>query len=270
VERSGSELPVVYESPWRALGRDLLAVTASCGLALRRLWRRQWQGDLPLPAFWPRRQATLFWPAVLLLAVVLLTLAGSVTVRQWRPTGAQGPAIDPFPAPVEAGEGSREEAAVAFDSAAAMVSAAAGETTPEREPEPEPEPEPQNDVPGSRGTSTLSSSPILLPPGFSDDSGLVLSAPASGAATLLTLRISAAFQTLPEGERQRLAQQWWQQALGLGYEQLRLLGPGGAAVGRTAVVGGGMILLDSFDAGGSDAAGDSGGAVGTTDRSRSR
>ena len=268
MERSGSELPVVYESPWRALGRDLRAVAASCGLALRRLWRRQWQGDLPLPAFWPRRQATLFWPAVLLLAVVLLTLAGSVTVRQWRPAGAQGPAIDPFPAPVEAGEGSREEAAVAIDSAAAMDSAAAGETTPEREQEPEQEP--QNDVPGRRGTSTLSSAPVLLPPGFSNDSGLVLSAPASGAATLLTLRISAAFQTLPEDKRQRLAQQWWQQALGLGYEQLRLLGPGGAAVGRTAVVGGGMILFDSFNAGESDAAGDSGGAVGSPDRSRSR
>ncbi|MCX5932615.1 MAG: hypothetical protein NTW83_12535 [Cyanobacteria bacterium] len=266
MERSGSELPVVYESPWRALRRDLRAVAASCGLALRRLWRRQWQGDLPLPAFWPRRQATLFWPAVLLLAVVLLTLAGSVTVRQWRPAGAQGPAFDPFPAPVNAGEGSREEAAVAFDSAAAMDSAAAGETPPEREPEPEP----QNDVPGTRDASTLSSAPVGLPPGFSDDSGLVLSAPASGGATLLNLRISAAFHTLPEGERQRLAQQWWQQALGLGYEQLRLLEPGGAAVGRTAVVGGGMILLDSFNAGGSDAAGEPGGAVGTADRSRSR
>lgn len=270
MERSGSELPVVYESPWRALGRDLRAVAASCGLALRRLWRRQWQGDLPLPAFWPRRQATLFWPAVLLLAVILLTLAGSVTVRQWRPAGAQGPAIDAFPAPVEAGESSREEAALAFDSAAA------GETTPEREPEPElgretePKPDPQNDVPGTGDASTLSSAPVGLPPGFSDDSGLVLSAPASGGATLLNLRISAAFQTLPEGERQRLAQQWWQQALGLGYEQLRLLEPGGAAVGRTAVVGGGMILLDSFHAGGSDAAGEPGGAVGTADRSRSR
>ncbi|MDM7936066.1 MAG: hypothetical protein QUV06_01205 [Cyanobium sp. CZS 48M] len=264
MERSGSELPVVYESPWRALGRDLRAVAASCGLALRRLWRRQWQGDLPLPAFWPRRQATLFWPAVLLLAVILLTLAGSVTVRQWRPAGAQGPAIDAFPASMEAGEGSREEAAVAFDSAAAMDSAAAGETTPEQEPDP------QNDVPGTRDASTLSSAPVVLPPGFSDDSGLVLSAPASGGATLLNLRISAAFQTLPEGERQRLAQQWWQQALGLGYEQLRLLEPGGAAVGRTAVLGGGMILLDSFHAGGSDAAGEPGGAVGTADRSRSR
>ncbi|MCP9799552.1 hypothetical protein [Synechococcus sp. RedBA-s] len=266
MERSGSELPVVYESPWRALRRDLRAVAASCGLALRRLWRRQWQGDLPLPAFWPRRQATHFWPAVLLLAVVLLALAGSVTVRQWRPAGAQGPAIDPFPAPMEAGEGSREEAAVTFDSAAVMDSAAAGETTPE----PKPEPEPQNDVPGTKAASTLSSAPVGLPPGFSDDSGLVLSAPASGGATLLNLQISAAFLTLPEGERQRLAQQWWQQALGLGYEQLRLLEPGGAAVGRTAVVGGGMILLDSFNAGGSDAAGEPGGAVGTADRSRSR
>jgi len=269
MERSGSELPVVYESPWRALGRDLRAVAASCGLALRRLWRRQWQGDLPLPAFWPRRQATLFWPAVLLLAVILLTLAGHLSHRQWRPAAAKSPAIDPLAAPLNAGEGSREEAAVTNDSAAAMdsYSSEAGDTTPEQEPEP------QNDLPDSAGSSdrsTLSSAPVVLPQGFNDDSGLLLSAPTSRSARLLNLQISAAFGTLPEGERQRLAQQWWQQALGLGYEELRLIGPGGAAVGRTAVVGGGMILLDSFNAGGSNAAGDSGGVVGTADRSRSR
>ncbi len=231
MERSGSELPVVYESPWRALGRDLRAVAASCVLALRRLWRRQWQGDLPTPPFWPRRQATLFWPALLLSALILLGLAGdgpfgSCTHRAWRgqwgwmgqghrhrgiatvpsPPLPMDPAFDPVQAPVE---------------------------TP-------PEPVP----PKRRLPPSASSAPILLPQGFSDDSGLVLAAPTGGGALLLNLRISEAFQTLPERERQRLAQQWWQQALGLGYEQLRLLDPGGAELGRKAVVGGGMILLD--------------------------
>jgi hypothetical protein len=72
----------------------------------------------------------------------------------------------------------------------------------------------------------------------------VLAAPTGGGAVVLRLRISEAFKSLPESERQRLAQQWWQQSLGLGYEQLRLLDPSDAELGRNAVVGGGMILLD--------------------------
>ncbi|CAK6688403.1 hypothetical protein [Synechococcus sp. CBW1107] len=232
MERPGSELPVVYESPWRALGRDLRAVYASCVLALRRLWRRQWQGDLPTPPFWPRGQATLFWPALLLSALLLLGLAGGWAVRQLhspsveRPVGLDrsgpspsiaSPTVPSPPLPIDP----------AFDPVQAPV---------ETPPEPLP--------PKAKAAPSASSAPIQLPQGFSDDSGLVLAAPTGGSALLLNLRISEAFQALPERERQRLAQQWWQQALGLGYEQLRLFAPSGAELGRNAVVGGGMILLD--------------------------
>ncbi len=240
MERSGSELPVVYESPWRALGRDLRAVAASCALALRRVWRRQWQGDLPTPPFWPRRQAALFWPAVLLLALLLLTLAGRSAIGQLRTPSVErpvvmdgsgpsasavspplfiDPALDPEQAPVEAREDRRESPTETVGTS------------------PEPVPPPQ-DTPSASGT------PNQLPPGFSDESGLVLAAPTGGGAVVLRLRISEAFQSLPESERQRLAQQWWQQSLDLGYEQLRLLDPSDAELGRNAVVGGGMILLD--------------------------
>ncbi|MCP9839557.1 hypothetical protein KBY93_02780 [Synechococcus sp. J7-Johnson] len=240
MERSGSELPVVYESPWRALGRDLRAVAASCALALRRMWRRQWQGDLPTPPFWPRRQATLFWPAALLLALLLLALAGRFAIGQLHPPSGErtvemdgsgpsasvvspplsiDPAFDPAQAPVEATEGRRESPTETVGTS------------------PEPVPPPQ-------ATPSAGDSPIQLPPGFSDDLGLVVAAPTGGGAVVLRLRISEAFKALPESERQRLAQQWWQQSLGLGYEQLRLLDPSDAELGRNAVVGGGMILLD--------------------------
>ncbi|MBC1260148.1 hypothetical protein FQK07_02495 [Synechococcus sp. BSF8S] len=228
MERSGSELPVVYENPWRALGRDLRAVAASCMLALRRLWRRQWEGDLPVPPFWPRRQATLFWPA-LLLALLLLTLGGGVAVQLLRSPSAENP-----------GQASVESLPIAAEGTAAEVEA----TEPSLEspavagPDPR-EAEPQEPVAPSPGLEA-----IALPPGFSDDSGLVMAAPESGIAALLELRISQAFKALEEPERQRLAQQWWQQALGLGYERLRLIDSGGAELGRNAVVGGGMILLD--------------------------
>ncbi|MCP9818089.1 hypothetical protein KBZ18_01115 [Synechococcus sp. Cruz-9H2] len=243
MERSGSELPVVYESPWRALGRDLRAVAASCALALRRIWRRQWQGDLPTPQFWPRRQATLFWPAALLLALLLLALAGRFAIGQRHPLLAErpvemdgsgpsasvvspplsiDPAVDPAQAPeapVEAKEDRREPRETVGTS-------------------PEPVPPPQ-------ATPSASETPIQLPPGFSDESGLVLAAPTGGrGGGVLRLRISEAFNSLPESERQGLAQQWWQQSLDLGYEQLRLLDTSDAELGRNAVVGGGMILLD--------------------------
>jgi len=233
VERSGSELPVAYESPWRALGRDLRAVAASCALAVRRMWRRQWQGDLPTPPFWPRRQATLFWPAALLLALLLLALAGRFALGQLHPPSGERP--------VEM-DGSGRSASVvspplsidpvlidpAFDPAQAPVEAREG----------------RREVPPPQATPSADDSPIQLPPGFSDESGLVLAAPTGGGAVVLRLRISEAFKSLPESERQRLAQQWWQQSLGLGYEQLRLLDPSDAELGRNAVVGGGMILLD--------------------------
>ncbi len=232
MERSGSELPVVYESPWRALGRDLRAVAASCVLALRRLWRRQWQGDLPTPPFWPRRRATLFWPA-LLLGLVLLGLAGGLAVRQLHPAsierpverGGSGPSPSVTSPPLPTDPLPRDPAVAPLQP---PVQAAAGL----------PEPLKAKAAPGA------SSAPVLLPQGFSDDSGLVLAAPTGAGSSLLNLQISEAFQSLPERDRQRLAQQWWQQALGLGYEHLHLLDPGGDELGREAVVGGGMILLD--------------------------
>lgn len=237
MERSGSELPVVYESPWRALGRDLRAVAASSMLALRRLWRRQWQGDLPTPPFWPGRQATLFWPALLLLALLLLGVAGGWAVRHLHPASVESPVE-------RGGSGASPTVAApprptdpALDPLQTPVDAPADLPEPTELPEP-PDPPAATAAPGA------GSAPIELPRGFSDDSGLVLAAPTAGSAVLLNLRISEAFQALAEHKRQQLAQQWWQQAIGLGYEQLRLIGPSGNELGRNAVVGGGMILLD--------------------------
>ncbi|MCT0248569.1 hypothetical protein [Synechococcus sp. CS-205] len=238
MERSGSELPVVYENPWRALGRDLRAVAASCLLALRRLWRRQWEGDLPVPPFWPRRQATLFWPA-LLLALLLLTLGGGVAVQLLRSPSAETPAETPAEAPIES-------LPIAPSSAFRAEGTAAGveATEPSLESPAVAEPELREAEPPEPVAPSPGLEAIALPPGFSDDSGLVMAAPESGIAALLELRISQAFKALAEPERQRLAQQWWHQALGLGYERLRLIDGGGAELGRNAVVGGGMILLD--------------------------
>ncbi len=68
------DLPAPYVNPWSLLRHDLRAVLASQRLALWELWRRNRQGDLPLPEGWPRGLAAGFWP--LLLALLLLLLGG--------------------------------------------------------------------------------------------------------------------------------------------------------------------------------------------------
>ena len=71
------------------------AVGADRRLALQRLWRRNREGELPLPAFWPPDLAPLFWPLLLALALALaLSLGGWLIggLRPSRPPTAPPPA----------------------------------------------------------------------------------------------------------------------------------------------------------------------------------
>lgn len=93
-----SQLPALYTSPWSALGRDLNAVLASLRLKAQELWRRNRQADLSVPGFWPRALAPLFWPLLLLLA--LLGLAGVVVGLRALGPRAVPPAV-PVAAPLQ-------------------------------------------------------------------------------------------------------------------------------------------------------------------------
>ena len=66
--RDKGALPAPYQSPWEALRRDVPAALADLRLRGRELWRRNWEGDLSSPGFWPQDLAPLFWPLLLLLA----------------------------------------------------------------------------------------------------------------------------------------------------------------------------------------------------------
>jgi hypothetical protein len=222
MERPGSELPVIYESPWRALGRDLRAVVASLRLGARQLWRRQWQGDLPVPGFWPPGQAVWFWPLLVLLVLVLLVpvsaslVSSGLGVSPGAETAMEPPQIPPAPA---------------------------------QKPAPpellEPPEQPAGDAPEIASPMDMATAEApSLPAGFEDPTGLVVSARCEPAAALLELRLSPPFQRLEAPERQRLAERWQEQAHRLGYDHLRLDDASGTELGRSAVVGGGMILLD--------------------------
>ncbi|HYP04143.1 MAG TPA: hypothetical protein VER57_06285, partial [Cyanobium sp.] len=72
----GSDLPALYRNPWRLLARDLRAVAASLVLKARELWRRNGEGDLWRPPFWPMSLAALFWPALLMALVGMVLFLG--------------------------------------------------------------------------------------------------------------------------------------------------------------------------------------------------
>ncbi len=101
-ERPGAPLPAPYQDPFSRLAEDLRAVVASLRLRLRELWRRNRQGDLARPGFWPRDLAPLYWPLLLscgLLLLVLLPwqLARLLPQRPAPPISLNSPNADAIP-----------------------------------------------------------------------------------------------------------------------------------------------------------------------------
>jgi len=76
----GSNLPAPYRNPWRSLSEALSAVAADSRLRLQELWRRNGEGDLRRPGWWPRDLAPLFWPLLLAAALALLAAGFSLAL----------------------------------------------------------------------------------------------------------------------------------------------------------------------------------------------
>lgn len=215
--------PAPYEEPWGRLAGDVRAVAASTGLKLRELWRRNGEGDLSVPGFWPSTWAPLFWPLLLALGLASLLALGLGLARGMASLPAPAPSA-PLSAPSLSPPSPRVEDR---PSAPAVPESAAG---PASVPEPPP--------------PTLELDPLL---GLliQDDSGsLIASARPVPAEGRLDLELSSLFQALPDPRRQQQADGWLQRSRELGYEHLRLLDAEGVVVGQAARVGGGMVLLD--------------------------
>ncbi len=81
-----------------------------------------------------------------------------------------------------------------------------------------------------------------------DPEPLVVRVDPDPAASLLRLTLANAYRQLPEPRRLQLAERWQQQAWAQGYERLELQDPQARLLGRSALVGQGMVLLDGrFD-----------------------
>ena len=251
-------LPAAYESPWRRLGADLVAVAASLRLRLRELLRRNAAAELPRPGFWPASLAALFWPLLLLLLVALF---GGLGLRLVLPGPLAPPSAEQAPAaadpPGRHGTG-EEPARPSLAGGAGADSPPPGADQPPNTTQPPAEP-PEAGGPvaaaGPQAAAPDAAQPPPLEPSAeellqrtlqADDPhpwflALELRAPES----LLRATITPGFAALAEQERSRLASLWLERARSLGYERLELCDLRGRLLGRTALVGSGMILLDS-------------------------
>jgi hypothetical protein len=224
-EPSGN-LPAPYVSPWLEFGRNLQAMAADLRLRMQELWRRNREGELSVPGFWPKDLAPSFWPLLLVL-LLLLPVAG---LRWWQVHGSTGPGPEPV-------EMLRES----------LPDLAAPELIPAPLPLPkEPELALETVTKDEPPQPKLSFDPLFEL--FQDKAlpdGLLLSAKPLPEQDQLLLELSVdVWGQMAAGQRQTLASSWLQSALELDYASLQLVSAQGDLLGRSARVGGGMILFD--------------------------
>ena len=250
-----ANLPQSYENPWGLLGRDLRAVTADLGLQLRALWRRNRQGDFSVPGFWPGSLQPLFWP---LLLAFLLTLLLALPWITWkvlpRVPGPMQPTIaEKGGERVSGSERLLPRSPAAedpFPPLAPLTAPPAADATAQRpELEVAVRESPGGALPASVAPEQAMAPPLALDPllqmlADADPQHLILSAHPEPGLSLLRLTLAPAYADLPAANRHQWADRWCERARELGYERFELSDDQQRLLGRQALVGSGMILLD--------------------------
>jgi len=227
-------LPAPYQSPWDALRRDVPAALADLRLRARELWRRNREGDLSTPGFWPQDLAPLFWPLLLVLVVALLVLgvlqlkAALAPEEAREPPGIERILTTPLPEarPLAALPEPVPSEPVAAEPIAAEPVAA--------------EPE----VPLLQVTPLLK----LLAEVDRDSAmpeGLLLTAQPLPERNGAVLTLDAKqWRELPPSQRLDRTEAWWEQLQEEGYEDLTLEDTDHHLLARPSRVGTGMIMFD--------------------------
>ena len=216
---------------------------ADTRLRLRETLRRNGEGSLWRPRWWPTDLAPLFWPLLLALALALLVGLG-LGLARLKPV--------PAPGPVPAAQ---RDATVSSEPAPDAVAVPPREPTPTPSPEPAPEPAPEPDAmadaePEPELDPAIAPEPpppdplvlLLQRPGAD---GLIRAADGQVEASTLVLQLAPAFPALAPQEQQRRAELWQQWGRDLGYDHLELRDSRAGLLGRDALVGNGMILFSS-------------------------
>jgi len=218
-----SLLPVPWSSPWKQLrqdlARDLPAVGSASVLRLRELWRRNREGDLSVPGFWPQALSAWFWPLLLAVALSLLSLP----LLLGRGTTPAPAVVLEQPLPVE------QQLQQAFE-----PTPLAPQPLPAAEPEVDPLPLPAEPL--------VSLDPLLALLEEGSTADLIASIHPLPDQGVLELTPSDGFATLTTSARQQQADHWLDLSRSIGYDNLQLVDATGKLVGRSAQVGEGMIL----------------------------
>lgn len=211
-------------------------MVADTGLRLRESLRRNGEGSLWRPRWWPVDLAPLFWPLLLALALAALMALG-VWLPRLRPAATE-PAP---PSAVAPALPTVSEPPAAEPPAAAVL------------PEPAPEPAPEAALEPGTDAESLEAEPLEPPPPDPlvlllqrpGADGLIRRAVGDADASSLSLQLAPAFPALAAKEQQRRAELWQQWARDLGYDHLELRDSRAGLLGRDALVGDGMILFSS-------------------------
>ena len=233
-------LPAPYVSPWLEFARNLQALFADLQLRAQELWRRNGEGDLSIPGFWPRNLASIFWPVVLLL-VVALPLAG---LRWWQ---SAHPTL-PEPAPGVVARDGFVPDGVLPETVVPEPLLPEPLITPQPQPALEQEPTlfDFEDPP----LPELDLNPLLdLFLDGSAPEGLLASATPQPVQNRLVLQVSDVWTSLGPSVRTSIAENWQQRSRDLGYSSLQLVDGQQTLLGRSARVGSGMILFESNSVG---------------------
>lgn len=231
----GSDLPAPYQDPWGLLRRDLRAVLASLRLKLQELWRRNREGDLSVPGIWPAGLAPLFWPLALMVLLALPLALG----RLWSSQAVAAP-----PAPVS------ERLVTTPLPDAQLLEPLAAAAGPARRPAATEAPEAVDEPPAAFAQAApakvpeIALDPLLQLLAEDDPEHLIASARPLPAEGLLQLSVTPEFTHRPPLDRADWAVRWQQWAAELGFDRLELLDVQRRLLGRKALVGSGMILLD--------------------------
>ena len=248
--RDERSLPAPYQSPWEALRQDLPAAAADLRLRVQELWRRNREGDLSTPGFWPQDLAPLFWPVALVVVLLLLAL-GVVQLR----AAVSGADPEPIPA-VERIRTTPLPEARPLMSAPEIVpdptdpAETSQSTSPPQAPIQAAPPEPVVLDPPEPEFPVLQVDPLLnlleqVDADSAAPAGLLLSArpvPAENAAVLVV--DSDLWSELPQALRRDRAESWWATLQDQGYDAITLEDVDQHLLARPARVGGGMIMFD--------------------------
>ena len=224
-------LPAPYVSPWSEFARNLRALLADLQLRAQELWRRNREGDLSVPGFWPRNLASILWP----LVVVLLVAVPVAGLRWWQ--SAHPPLAESKPA------------ALAFDQRVPEVvlpEAVFPEPLITPQPEPALAPEPMLFDVEDPPLTVLDLNPLMdLFLDGSAPEGLLASATPQPAQNRLVLQVTEAWISLVPSARTSISEDWQRRSLDLGYSSLQLVDGEEKLLARSARIGSGMIVFDS-------------------------